>query len=187
METHLANLYLKILKSELTNGEATSIDAVEDFLEYFCDHIAEIDHIKRKGLAGLVFTKIALMKINPYLPVRAAYYFLTKDINDPWYDNGFATESISQRLMLIYNGGGGMKLLNNETQSPQELDFAILADWLRLKDTEEDIKKGSWWSRLNEDAIIARNKYPEYSDEEIIKCGEEIHIKVSIQAYNWLK
>ena len=60
----------------------------------------------------------------------------------------------------------------------QVIDFAILSDVIKLQRRNYSSPE-RWWSRVVEDAQRIRSGYLQYSDDEIIKGGDRIHLNIA--------
>lgn len=185
MENKIFEIYSKMIEYELVDDKSIIIRELNKFMSYFFKNLSKMDSVERNGLAALVFFKIASEYKAAEPAARVSYYYLVKDVNSSWYGEDIATESIAKRLELILKGG--IKMLEDHTHSNQEIDMAILADWLRIKNDTKDFRSEKWWIMANEDASKIRNNYINLSDTEIINKGENIHKYVADQERQYLE
>ena len=132
-------------------------------------------------MAGAIFSIVSYERIGLGHAPRLAYYCLTKSVT-------INQDAIVERLKLVMNGG--MQLIEEKVHlftisGNQVIDFAILADVLKLQKLNFTSSE-RWWTRVVEDAQRIRRNYPQYSDDEIINKGNDIHLKVATSAKDYL-
>lgn len=85
---------------------------------------------------------------------------------------------------------GGIRLLEEKVHlfslpESQVIDFAILSDVIKLQRRNYSSPE-RWWSRVVEDAQRIRSGYLQYSDDEIIKGGDRIHLNIAAAIKEYL-
>ena len=154
---------------------------LRELYQYTCSHLSQLDNIKDYYMAGAIFSIVSYEKMGLGHAPRLAYYCLTKSAT-------INKDAIVERLKLVMNGG--MQLLEEKAYlfsipANQVIDFAILADVLKLQKLNFTYSE-RWWVRVVEDAQRIRREYLQYSDDEIINRGSDIHLKVATSVKDYL-
>ena len=177
----LNRLLISSLNSLSTYGIANSHNQLRELYQYTCSHLSQLDKINDYYIAGAVFSIISYEKLGLGHASRLAYVCLTTAATTN-------NSAIEERLKLVMNGG--MQLIEEKVHlftisGNQVIDFAILADVLKLKKLNFTSPE-RWWNRVVEDAKRIRINYPQYSDDEIITRGNRIHQSVAANVKDYL-
>lgn len=179
------------------NGILSSKNAIYSLYSYILSHVDEMSEISMFQVTGSVLAEIAYAKMEGFTRIpHMAYYCLTRGVSaiqpigyqQIIMDNMF--KSIEGRLKLMFRGAD--KLISDRVSliknlSPQETyDFAHMCDYIVLKNQGFSSSE-RWWQLAVEDVGEARNNYPNYSDDQIIAIGRDIHDKVANQVLLDLK
>lgn len=174
-------LITQTLKSLSMYGIPSSRNQLLELYHYTCSHLSQLDSVKDYYMAGAIFSIISYEKLVHGHSARLAYYCLTKGTS-------LNQCAIEERLKLLMNGG--IRLLEEKVHlfslpESQVIDFAILSDVIKLQRRNYSSPE-RWWSRVVEDAQRIRSGYLQYSDDEIIKGGDRIHLNVAAAIKEYL-
>jgi len=168
------SLITTTLNSLSCYGIKNSHNKLRELYQYTCSHLSQLDNIRDYYMAGSIFSIMSYEKLGLGHAPRLAYYCLTKSAVSN-------QNAIVERLQLVMNGG--MSLIEEKVYlftipGNQVIDFAILADVIKLQKLNFSSTE-RWWTRVVEDAQRIRRGYLQYSDDDIIRRGNNIHTNVA--------
>ena len=178
-------------------GLTSSVDFFRTLYSFTLSHLDQLKNLSFFQLSGTLFSIISYEKISDLTRFpNMAYYCLTKGVTalQPMgYSNVIQENQMhsrAERAKLLLNGG--LKLVEDRLYSvpnmphQQIYDLSILGDILMLKSLNYNSQE-LWWHRALEDCEWIRQNYRVYTDEAIIKMGDNINSQIAEQVYVDLK
>lgn len=186
------------LVSLANSGIQNSYSLLADLILYTEKNLSQLDRIQNYYWAGAIFAIACYEKLPDGNIPRLAYYCLSidaKNVEPENRGNRYNMRATIERLQLLTKGG--MKLIEEKTwdiktwhkpnmTETQIFDFAMLSDVLKLQEMNFQTDQ-QWWINVQEDSIGARNKYPTYTNQQIIDLGSEIQSLVADKVRQYLE
>lgn len=181
MRTSIDTRIKRINDGLFLHSQAISISSMNSLLEDVDKNIEILNDVTDTATAGRLFAQIYYTLRNKGC-AAIAHYFLTRNYNST-KDSSIAIERLKLciRSMSYIEGKAAFVHSDAGVTRDEFIDILMVADYLVAPDSFDTTE--TWWNDIKRIASGQRRLY-RYSDDEIIKKGNEYHNLVKQQFIN---